>query len=168
MNQMLFLRLNIGQVVNRGSLMLLLTAPVLLGQAGQRQLPYVNVRVTSTTPLAESNIVTVRELGHVVPKKAHKEAEKAENARAQEQSATAIEHYNRAIEIDPEFVAARNNLAVMYLVEGNGEAAVAQLEEAAKIDAHSPALFCESCSCLHYHSQVGCSGAGCSHKAGSG
>ena len=90
--------------MNRGSLVVLLPAPALFGQAGLRHLPSVEVRVTSTTSYAESNVVTVKELSHVVPKKAHKEAEKAEKARSQQRSTEAIEHYNRAIEIDPEFV----------------------------------------------------------------
>jgi tetratricopeptide (TPR) repeat protein len=67
--------------------------------------------------------------------------EKAEKAHLQERQDEAREHLSRAISFDPEFVAARNNLAAIYLTEGNGEAAVTQLEEAVKIDPHNPALF---------------------------
>ena len=41
--------------------------------------------------------------------------EKAESARLKNRTDDAISHYNQAISIDPEFVAARNNLAVAYL-----------------------------------------------------
>jgi tetratricopeptide (TPR) repeat protein len=101
----------------------------------------MQVRVTSTMPYVGSHIVTVQELRHVVPKKAQREMEKAEKAHLQERKDEAREHLNRAISIDPEFVAARNNLAAIYLTEGNGEAAVAQLEEAVKIDPRNPAIF---------------------------
>ena len=101
----------------------------------------MQVRVTSTTPYVGSNTVTVQELKHAIPKKAHKEMERAEKAHLQQRKDEAKEHLNRAVSIDPEFVAARNNLAAIYLTEGDGEAAVAQLEEAVKIDPHNPILF---------------------------
>jgi tetratricopeptide (TPR) repeat protein len=101
----------------------------------------MQMRVTSTTPYVGSNTVTVHELRHAVPKKAQKEMEKAEKAHLQERKDEARDHLNRAIVFDPEFVAARNNLAALYLTEGNGEAAVEQLEEAVKIDPRNPVIF---------------------------
>jgi tetratricopeptide (TPR) repeat protein len=53
----------------------------------------------------------------------------------------AIVHFKQAILIDPKFVAARNNLAAIYLRAANPEPAIAQLEEAVKIDPHHPILF---------------------------
>jgi tetratricopeptide (TPR) repeat protein len=87
-----------------------------------------------------SYIVTIQELHHTVPKKARKELEKAERARAKHRTDEAIDHFKQAILIDPEFVAARNNLAAIYLVAENPEPAVAQLEEAVKIDPNNPTL----------------------------
>jgi len=130
--------------------MFLLIAPAIFGQS-YRGLPSpggpdfhfwdsIDIRVPkqkSTT----SNIVTLQELQHVVPKKALKEVEKAEAARLDNRNDAAIRHYCEAISIDPEFVAARNNLAVVYLTTASGEAAIAQLEAAIKVDPNKPLLF---------------------------
>jgi len=90
---------------------------------------------------ANSNLVTFQELQHRVPKKAREEMEKGERARAKNQTDEAILRYKSAISIDPEYVAARNNLAAMYLRAAEPEAAIAQLEEAVKSDPRQPALF---------------------------
>lgn len=91
--------------------------------------------------VAASNTVTAQELHHKVPKKARKEVEKAERARAKNRMDEAIVHFKQAISIDPELVAARNNLAAIYLRAAQPEPAIAQLEEAAKIDPKHPVLF---------------------------
>jgi len=78
--------------------------------------------------------VTLQELQHIVPSKAWKEMEKAEAARLRNRTDDAIRHYGQAISLDPEFVAARNNLAVVYLIIRRPDAAVAQLEAAIKAD----------------------------------
>lgn len=131
---------NTSRITNKGGFFIvLLIAPILFGQA-PAQAP-LDVHVTSATPYLGKSTVTLQELRHAVPKKAQKEMDKAENARSHERRHEAIDHLNRAISIDPEFVAARNNLAVIYLTSGDGKSAVAQLEEAAKVDPHNPTLF---------------------------
>jgi tetratricopeptide (TPR) repeat protein len=92
-------------------------------------------------PHSGSNIVSIRGLSHKVPGKARKEMEKAEKALLNDQRDTAISHYNQAILIDPEFVAARNNLAVEYFYASNTERGIEQLEQAVKIDPHNQKLF---------------------------
>ena len=92
----------------------------------------------SKTP---SNIVTFQELTHVVPKNARSEMEKADKASAKDRSDEAVQHLNKAILIDPEYVAARNNLAVLYFKMGKVGFAVAQLEEAVRVDPHNATLF---------------------------
>jgi tetratricopeptide (TPR) repeat protein len=92
-------------------------------------------------PHAESDMVTVQELKHAVPRKARSEMEKAENARLKQREEEMAGHLKQAVSIDPEFVAARNNLAVFYLKTGNPESALAQLEEAARIDPHNARVF---------------------------
>jgi tetratricopeptide (TPR) repeat protein len=92
-------------------------------------------------PGAGSPTVTRQQLRHVVPKKAQKELEKAENARIMNRREEAIDHLNKAIRLDPEFVAARNNLAALYLRMDNPEPAIAQLEEAVKVDPDDPIVF---------------------------
>jgi tetratricopeptide (TPR) repeat protein len=84
-------------------------------------------------------IVTTQQRTHVIPKKAIKEMIAGENARAKQHNDQAVLRMNNAIRLDPEFVSARNNLAVLYLRLNNPEPAVAQLEEAIKIDPRNPA-----------------------------
>jgi len=108
-----------------------------------------DIPVTSREPqqphadsnVASSNTVTVQALHHKVPKKARKEMEKAERARAKNRTDEAIVHFKLAISIDPELVAARNNLAVLHLMATQPEPAIEQLEEAVKIDPKNPTLF---------------------------
>ena len=86
-------------------------------------------------------MVTFQELQHVVPRKARKEMEKAETARLRNHQDDAVRHYQQAISLDPELVAARNNLAVVYLTTARGEPAITQLEAAIKIDPKNARLF---------------------------
>jgi tetratricopeptide (TPR) repeat protein len=67
--------------------------------------------------------------------------EKALRARQHKQPVETISHLKRAILIDPEFTAARNNLAIEYYNMSNPEPGIEQLEEAIKIDPYHPALF---------------------------
>lgn len=92
-------------------------------------------------PVAGGHLVTVHDLSHVVPKKARVEYARAEKARGENRIADAIQHFERAISIDPDFVEARNNLAVSYYMVAKPGAGVAQLEEAIRIDPHKSMLF---------------------------
>ncbi len=93
-----------------------------------------------TTPVT-TQIITVHELRHVVPKRALKEKQKADDAGSHNRRQEAIDHLNAAIQLDPEYVGARNDLAV-WLMRGNDlEPAISQLEEAIKVDPHYPLLF---------------------------
>jgi tetratricopeptide (TPR) repeat protein len=85
--------------------------------------------------------VTVQELSHPIPQKALKEAELSEKARIKNNIEEMIKHLQKAIAIDPEFVAARNNLAVIRLKANDPAAAVEELNEAVKINPHHPILF---------------------------
>jgi tetratricopeptide (TPR) repeat protein len=87
------------------------------------------------------NTVTLEELEHIVPRRAQAEMEKADSALFKGRMDEAISHYNRAISVDPEFVAARNNLAVAYFKLARVELAIRQLESAIKTDPRRAALF---------------------------
>ena len=125
---------------------LLLAGTALFGQTAgwqgvgfdEQQMGVVpEIRVTPVEPGhgdTDSNVVTLQELSHTVPAKARKEMQKAEAARARKRMDEAIDHLNKAVSIDPDFVAARNNLAVFYFYDNRIEPAVAQLLEAIKID----------------------------------
>jgi len=84
---------------------------------------------------------TVHELAHIVPKKAKVEWDLAEKARRQSRPVEAMQHFEQAIAIDPEFVAARNNLAVLQFKSDNVEAGIAQLEAAITLDPQKAILF---------------------------
>jgi tetratricopeptide (TPR) repeat protein len=121
---------------------ILSTGPALFGQDS------IGFRFTPKEPdqvPAGSSIVTFQELHHIVPKKALKELERARRARAERHTDDAIRHLNEAIHIDPEFIAARNDLAVIYLTAAKPEPAVAQLEEAVQIDRNNSILFTNLC-----------------------
>lgn len=141
-------------VLLAGSALFGQTTPARSRESDQRQTAHqftggTDIPVASTEPQPPqagsndpgSNIVTIQELRHAVPRKARKEMEKAEKARAKDRKDEAIDHLKQAILIDPEFVSARNNLAAIYLIAANAEPAIAQLEEAAKIDPNNPILF---------------------------
>jgi len=88
----------------------------------------------------QSSPVTVQELRHDVPKAARAEMDKAEKASRKRRTDEEIEHLRKAVGIDPEFIAARNNLAVSLMIRDT-EFAVAQLQEAIQIDSNRPVLF---------------------------
>ena len=110
-------------------------------QQSQRRLAdSTEFRITVAGTRTSSDLVTLEELLHIVPEKAMGEVQKAERARAENRTEEAIAHFNRALLIDPDFAAARNNLATI-LLPTNPELAVSQLEEAIKIDPRNPLLF---------------------------
>ena len=86
-------------------------------------------------------LTSVHELGHTVPKRAKSECQNGEKAWRQGRTDEAIRHFEQAVAMDSEFVAARNNLAVTYMATDKVDLAIGQLEEAVKIDPHNPLLF---------------------------
>ena len=89
----------------------------------------------------DSQTITFQQLRHVIPKKAIKEKESADKALDENQKEEAIGHLKAAIRIDPGFVRARNDLAVVYVWMGNPDPAIEQLNEAIKLDPHLPRLY---------------------------
>jgi len=87
-----------------------------------------------------SMTVTLHELQHVVPKEARAEMEKAERAKLKHDAGQELDHLKKAVRIDPEFIAARNNLGIC-LLENEPASAITQWEEAIKIDPHNGLLF---------------------------
>ena len=103
-----------------------------------------DLTVTPQHPLSrdsDSQMVTLQQLEHVVPKRAQKEMVSADKAIQRDNAEEAISHLKTAIQIDPGFVRARNDLAVVYIRMGNPDPAIEQLTEAIKVDPHSPLLF---------------------------
>jgi tetratricopeptide (TPR) repeat protein len=86
---------------------------------------------------AVSDIVTLHELSHQVPGKAAKEYERASRAVQMGDLEAAIQHYKKAIAIDPEFCAAINNLGSTYLRVNGTDLAIEQFNKAIAVDPHA-------------------------------
>lgn len=84
--------------------------------------------------------ITWQELRHAVPKAARSELEKAQKARRFNKKQQVVEHLKRAISIDPEYVAARNSLAITLMFD-DPQSAIGQLQKAITIDPYQAALF---------------------------
>lgn len=81
--------------------------------------------------------VSINELAHKVPAKALKEWERAQKARDKGQTSEAVAHFEKATDIDPEFVAAHNNAGALLLLEGKSEPALKHLQACVKLDPHN-------------------------------
>lgn len=84
-----------------------------------------------------SGTVSVARLGHKVPGKAQKEFDRAVKAAERNDSQKAIEHLKKAIEIDPDFMEAYNNLGARYLRMNQPAEAAVYLERAVELDGSS-------------------------------
>jgi Flp pilus assembly protein TadD len=81
--------------------------------------------------------VSIHELKHQVPRKAVKEYEKALKSNGAGRWEEAVGHFRNAIDIDPEFVEAHNDLAATYLRTGKADPAIPHLEKALQLDPQS-------------------------------
>jgi tetratricopeptide (TPR) repeat protein len=85
-------------------------------------------------------VVMFQELSHNVPKSARKEFELATKAELRDEINAAIEHLSKAMELDPEFWAALNDLGVNFIRAKHVEQGVEWLQRAVNIDGfHRPA-----------------------------
>jgi Tfp pilus assembly protein PilF len=73
-------------------------------------------------------------LQHKVPGRGLKEFQKALAASKKNDQEKALEHLQKAVEIDPEFMEAYNNLGVQYMVRGDSAKALEAFDHAAKLD----------------------------------
>ena len=88
-------------------------------------------------PPSESAVVTLHQLAHEVPGKAMKEYQRALKAEDKGDRQGAIEHLQKAIQIDPEFCAARNDLGANYLFTNRVDLAIEQFNKTIAIDPHA-------------------------------
>jgi tetratricopeptide (TPR) repeat protein len=84
-----------------------------------------------------SGTVSVARLQHKVPPKAQKEFNKGVAAEHKKDLKAAIEHFQKAIELDPEYLEAYNNLGVRYMENGEYDQALTYFNKAIQLDAHS-------------------------------
>jgi Tfp pilus assembly protein PilF len=94
------------------------------------QLPEAARRGTGTI----AGTVSMARLQHKVPDKAVKEFEKALAALKRSDREKGFEHLQKAVDVDPEFMEAYNNLGVQYMFQGETARALDAFDHAAKLD----------------------------------
>lgn len=87
-----------------------------------------------------SGFSTPYSLSHKVPGKAQTEYLKAERARSRQDLSKSVQHLRRAVQIDPGFVEAHNNLAVRLVESGTPQDAIPVLQRASELDPHNPTV----------------------------
>ncbi len=90
---------------------------------------------------AVSGVVSLSRLTHKVPGKAEKEFHKGETAGRKGKNEEAIEHFNKAIEIDPAYMEAYNNLGARYIRAREPAKALEEFKKAYELD-HTSAVVC--------------------------
>lgn len=101
-------------------------------------LGYVEIRLpeqNDTRPI--TGTVSAFELSHKVPPKALKEAREADKRLQKHDLDGYISHTEKAAKIDPDFVAARRNLGIVYLRSGQYEKAIEEFQAVLAKDSHS-------------------------------
>ena len=96
-----------------------------------------------TTPIAPlGGTISVERLAHVVPGKAVKEYDKAKKARQAGDVDRAIASLQKALEIDPEFIEAVNDMGACHTAKQNFAEAANYFNRAIHIDPHyGPAFY---------------------------
>jgi tetratricopeptide (TPR) repeat protein len=77
--------------------------------------------------------VSLQQLQHKVPKQALKEFKKARTASSKGDNETALDHLQNAVQLDPEFADAHNDLGVALARVGNTDEAVEQFQRATNL-----------------------------------
>jgi tetratricopeptide (TPR) repeat protein len=91
---------------------------------------------TQRDSVPDGPTVSLHHLSHEVPGKALKEWNKGTKAAQDKHWDEAVARYKKAVQIDPEFVEAVNDLGAAYAKMQRLDEATAQFEKAIKIDAH--------------------------------
>jgi tetratricopeptide (TPR) repeat protein len=81
-----------------------------------------------------ASTVSVSELEHKIPKAALKEFERATRASQQGDHEVAIDHFKRALAIDPDYLMAHNDLGAQLLQQGRLDEAAGEFQRAIALD----------------------------------
>jgi tetratricopeptide (TPR) repeat protein len=81
-----------------------------------------------------SGTISVARLKHHVSSKARREFVRADDEMRKKHLDASIEHLNKAIEIDPAYIEAHNNLGARYIQAGDYDRAIAHLRTASRLD----------------------------------
>jgi thioredoxin-like negative regulator of GroEL len=107
----------------------------------QHAMPMLTLRlpeVPRTNPHAET--ISVARLEHKIAPKARKEVELADRAEKKKDTATAIDHLQKAIALDPGFMEAHNSLGIRYISTGEDDRALTEFRAALELDPRNSGL----------------------------
>jgi tetratricopeptide (TPR) repeat protein len=109
-----------GQIVHEESLLV----------TGGRQ--YLTISIPAKTKVGKSDgaTVSIRQLQHKVPSEAQKEFAKGKTASKKGEHALALDHFRKAIQIDPEFLEAFNSAGASEMELGHFNEAAEQFQKA--------------------------------------
>ena len=102
--------------------------------------PFETIEISLTTSADQSPrepTVSIAQLGHKVPGKAHKEALLAQKDWKKENYEGCIKHLEKAITIDPDYLEARRNLGLVYVRLNRPQNVILAFQEVLKIDPRS-------------------------------
>ncbi len=108
----------------------------------------LTIRLTSKANQLASKSVSLKRLQHKVPKKARKEFEKGLDAVREGDRAEAEEHLELAMEIDPDYFDAANQLGIVYMEAKRLPEAKTMFEKAVELDESDAAAQTNLCFAL--------------------
>lgn len=97
---------------------------------GPNQLLSINLPRRGSADRSAGPTVSIRQLQHKVPAPARKEFSKGQSAAKKRDYQAALGHFQKAVELDPEFADAYSNIGVAEVSLGRPELAVEQLQKA--------------------------------------
>ena len=98
----------------------------------------VQIRFNPKTTERPRGAISLQRLAHKVPKAAGKEYAKARRERDKKHAAEAERHYLKALELDPQFLEAANDLGALYYTLARYADSLRVLEQARVIEPDSP------------------------------
>ncbi|HEY3936606.1 MAG TPA: tetratricopeptide repeat protein [Bryobacteraceae bacterium] len=109
----------------------------------------IDVRVPKQMqPEAPAGTVTVAQLSHKAPRKAQQELKAAYRARSRGDQEGSLTQLRKAVALDPQFAQAHSDLAAQYIVLKHYDLALAQADEAVKLDSASAVAQLNRSICL--------------------
>jgi tetratricopeptide (TPR) repeat protein len=101
--------------------------------SGPNQLLSINLPRRGSADRFADPTVSIRQLQHKVPAPAQKEFSKGQAAARKQDYQAALDHFQKAIDIDPEFADAYGNIGIAEAVLGRLEEAAEQLQKAVNL-----------------------------------
>ena len=107
-----------------------------------RTMPMLDLQIPEVrrTNRGGAGTISMAVLQHKVPGKAQKQMELAMRAKKKNDTDAAIDHLQKALALDPQFMQAHNALGVCYIMTGKDGLALAEFQKALEMDPHSSEL----------------------------